>query len=88
MVRKTEVTEIYQGTCVLICFSTVTCCDWYSLRIGGSVLDVKKWIESGTPVDIMSKLNSLVGSNSSPTNIQKLFAGICLLIIDIDCFCL
>lgn len=47
-------------------------------RIGGSILDVKKWIESGTPVDVMSKLNSLVGGNSSPTNIQKLFAGMML----------
>ena len=44
-------------------------------RIGGSVLDVKKWIESGTPVDVMSTLNSIVSGNSSATNIQKLFAG-------------
>lgn len=52
-------------------------CDWYIIpRIGGSVLDVKKWIESGTPVDVMSTLSSLIGSNTPATNMQKLFAGI------------
>lgn len=51
-------------------------CDWYIIpRIGGSVLDVKKWIESGTPVDVMSTLSSLIGSNTPATNMQKLFAG-------------
>ena len=45
-------------------------------RIGGSVLDVKKWIESGAPVHvIMSTLHSVMSGNSSATDIQKLIAG-------------
>ena len=78
MVKKTEVTEIYQGTHV--CFNKVIL-SWDILRIGGSVLDVKKWIESGTPVDVMSTLNSIVAGNSSATNIQKLFAGMMFIIM-------
>lgn len=71
MVKKTEVTEIYQGTYVVL----IKLWRLAYLRIGGSVLDVKKWIESGTPVDVMSTLNSIVAGNSSATNLQKLFAG-------------
>lgn len=57
---------------------------WCIFRIGGSVLDVKKWIESGSPVDLMSTLNSIVAGNSSASNIQKLFAGMMFVIMLID----
>ncbi|XP_065910062.1 E3 ubiquitin-protein ligase RNF123-like isoform X2 [Dysidea avara] len=43
-------------------------------RIGGSVADVKKWIETGAPVDLMGKLQMLIGDSGS-SNLQRLFAA-------------
>jgi len=35
---------------------------------------VKKWIETGAPVDLMGKLQMLIGDSGS-SNLQRLFAG-------------